>query len=152
MMGRTKMEILNCLKTNNETIEVTFLACDPSPLEEGSRDGYTAKMLSTRLCPMETRKKVISENGMQHWIRNNLAEILNTAFLHDLTLGLGTRPSLPLDTTQQLQKGVVQVSSGVCRLSCIRTHALFSFPNLPVSQGGGKHCLRWERWVAMLRH
>lgn len=80
------MEILNCLKTNNETIAVTFLACDPSPLEEGSRDGYTAKMLSTRSCPMETRKEVISENGMQHWIRNNLAETLNATFLHDLTL------------------------------------------------------------------
>lgn len=36
------MEILNCLKTNNETIAVTLLACDPSPLEEGSRDGQDA--------------------------------------------------------------------------------------------------------------
>lgn len=80
------MGILNCLKTDNETIAVTFRACDPSPLEEGSRDGYIAEMLSTRSCPMETRKKVISENGMRHWIRNNLVEILNATFLHDLTL------------------------------------------------------------------
>lgn len=137
------MGILNCLKTDNETIAVTFRACDPSPLEEGSRDGYTAKMLSTRSCPMETRKKVISENGMRHWIRNNLVEILNATFLHDLTLDPWTgnqaifTPWALASNSEKVwcpQGASSWYSPGICRMSCIRTHALFSFPNPPVSR------------------
>lgn len=74
------MGILNCLKTNNETMTVTFLTCDPSPPEEGSRDGHIANMFSDRLSPMEeARKKMIAGHGMQHWIGNALAEVLDAA-------------------------------------------------------------------------
>lgn len=67
-------------------------------------------MLSARLCPMETRKKVISENGMQHWIRNILAE--TECHLTDLTLDPWTGNQAVLTPGyhhQQLWKCVVSL-------------------------------------------
>lgn len=58
---------------------------------------------------LETRKKVISESGLQCWIRNNLAGIPKATFLHDSTLGLETRPSLPPGTTQQFWKSMASL-------------------------------------------
>lgn len=152
-MGGTKWEFWTAWRQWDNDSHI--IACDPSPLEEGSRDGHIATMLSAGLCSMETRKKMISENGMQHWIRNTLAEILNaTSLSWLLTLGLGTIQAIFIPGYHPATLKMCGVPSmhqigiltGTCRLPSIRTYALFSFPNFLVSQGGGK-----GKGAAMLR-
>lgn len=124
-----------------------IIACDPSPLEEGSRDGHIATVLSARLCPMKTRKKVTSKNGMQHWIRSTWLRFwphwFDSWFLdwepghlhpwyHPATLKMCSVPSM--------HRIGIQLGSAGCLIKSICSILFPELPGFPVMREGERCC------------